>query len=97
MPTKKEIFEAWNTYKARITENARPGSIVETADSKKRRMKAVFGDNENFNALGARWPLFSQTRVHHSQLGRLMHGLSDKDKGLAYKKLRQRVLDARIA
>lgn len=26
-----------------------------------------------------------------------MHGLNEKDKGLAYKKLRERVLDARIA
>jgi hypothetical protein len=46
-------------YKARATETARPQSIVETAKEKKKRMRAVFGDNEHFNALGARWPLFS--------------------------------------
>lgn len=64
-PTKKEIFNAWSVYKAKATETARPSSIVETAESKQNRMRAVFGDNEHFNALGARWPLFSQTKVHH--------------------------------
>jgi hypothetical protein len=97
LPSKKEIFEAWNTYKMKATETARPTSIVETSQEKKKRMRAVFGDNEHFNALGARWPLFSQTKVHHMQLGRLMHGLSGQEKGDAYKKLRKRVLDARVA
>jgi hypothetical protein len=66
LPSKKEIFEAWNTYKKKATETARPGSLIETAETKSKRMQVVYGDNEHFNALGARWPLFSQTRVHHS-------------------------------
>jgi hypothetical protein len=58
-------------------------------------MKAFFGDNEHFNALGARWPHFSQTKVHHQQLARLLHG--EGDKPLAYRLVRQRVLDGRVA
>jgi len=58
-------------------------------------MKAFFGDNEHFNALGTRWPHFSQTKVHHQQLARLLHG--EGDKPLAYRLVRQRVLDGRVA
>ena len=45
---------------------AKPVPLIETDDSKNRRLKMVFGDNEHFNALGARWPIFSQTRIHHT-------------------------------
>ena len=59
LPTKIEIYEAWNAYKIRASSTAKPSSIVESADQKQKRLKAAFGDNEHFNALGARWPLFS--------------------------------------
>jgi len=39
---------------------------METEEGKKKKLKQVYGDNEHFNALGARWPNFSQTKIHHS-------------------------------
>ena len=65
-PNKQEIYEAWKVYKEKATATAKPVPLIETAESKKRKMKMVYGDNEHFNALGARWPIFSQTRIHHT-------------------------------
>ena len=53
-------------YKEKATATAKPAPIIETKESKNRKMKMVYGDNEHFNALGARWPIFSQTRIHHT-------------------------------
>ena len=66
VPNKQEIYEAWRTYKDKAMSTAKPVPLIETDDSKNRRLKMVFGDNEHFNALGARWPIFSQTRIHHT-------------------------------
>jgi hypothetical protein len=32
---------------------------MESEEDRKKRMKEVYGDNENFNAGAARWPVFS--------------------------------------
>jgi hypothetical protein len=66
LPNKLEIYEAWKSYKQKATATARPVPLIETNESKEKRLREVFGDNEHFNALGARWPIFSQTRIHHT-------------------------------
>ncbi len=70
---------------------------MESEEDRKKRMKEIYGDNESFNAGAARWPVFSQTKLHHTQLGGLMHSLDPKNKSKAFLRLKQRALDARIA
>lgn len=93
----EEVREAWTEYQARATSNAQPVRVIESDEQRKKRIKAIANDNEHYNAAGARWPVFSQTRMNHQQLGRLMHGLTGDEKKVAFKKIRDRVLDVRIA
>ncbi len=65
-PKKQEIYEAWKQYKAKVTSTAQASEMMETSKDRKKKLKQVYGDNEHFNALGARWPVFSQTKIHHS-------------------------------
>lgn len=58
--SKQEVYEAWKEYKAKATKTVQPLPFgEETQDNRQQRLRSVFGDNEHFNALGARWPLFS--------------------------------------
>lgn len=93
----EEIREAWTEFQARATSNAQPVRVIESDEQRKKRIKAIANDNEHYNAAGARWPVFSQTRMNHQQLGRLMHGLTGDEKMIAFKRVRDRVLDVRIA
>jgi hypothetical protein len=58
-PKKQEIYEAWQKYKTKVTATAKLSEFIETEKDRKERLRQVYGDNEHFNALGARWPVFS--------------------------------------